>query len=297
VLALLLPAAAGADVLFEDGFDGSALDPARWFQPEGEGTFLGRTQLRPPALAIEVSAGAARLELDTYNPSALVPGDSFLGSELVSQPAFSPADGESGISIEVRARLVPPLEPGLVASVFLYGLVAPALRDEIDSEILTNEAVAGSERVLTNVFDDEGFSSPGAVAWAEAWGFDPTQWNDYALWWRPDRILWFVNGALVRQELGVVPAGPLRLRLNFWAPDANFVQAYDASFQPASSAGQNQTFVYEVDGVVVRTLPEPGSTLALAALLPGLALLSWLRGRGRNGTRQAGTRSSRSSAA
>jgi hypothetical protein len=273
----LLAATASGEVLLEDEFDGSALDPALWFQPVGEGTFLGRTQLRPPEYPVEVADGVARLVLHTHNPTAGVPGDSFFGSEIVSQQVFSPAQGEGGIAIEARVRLVPPLAPGLVGSLFAYDLVGPGIRDEIDVELLTNFALAGGGEILTNVFDDAAFSQPGAFAAVAVWGLEPTGFNTYTVWWRPDRIQWFVNGSLVRQELAVLPQTPLRVRLNLWAPDAGFAAAYSAALQPTPDPLSNQVFATEVDRVTVTTLPEPELAFGLAAALPMLALLAKLR--------------------
>lgn len=278
LLALLVGAtAASGEVLLDDDFDGSALDPVLWFQPVGEGTFLGRTQLRSPSDPVEIVGGVLRLALDTHNPTALILGDSFLGSEIVSQEAFSPALGAGGIAIETRARLVTPLAPGLVASLFLYDLVGPQIRDEIDCELLTNFALSEGEELLTNVFDDAGFAAPGAVAANEVHGLDPTAFNDYTIWWRSDRIQWFVNGNLVRQEFLVLPQTPLRVRLNHWAPDAAFALAYSAALQPTADPNANESFYYEVDRVRVTTLPEPELPLGLVAALPLLAVLARLR--------------------
>jgi minor extracellular serine protease Vpr len=271
--------AASGEVLLDDDFDGSALDPARWFQPVGEGTFLGRTQLRAPSDPVGVVGGVLRLALDTHNPTARVPGDSFLGSEIVSQEAFSPAQGEGGIAIEARVRLVPPLAPGLVASLFLYDLVGPGIRDEIDFELLTNFALSAGDELLTNAFDDAGFAEPGAVATKQVHGLDPTAFNVYTLWWRSDRIQWFVNGDLVRQEFLVLPQAPLRVRLNLWAPAPAFALAYSAALQPTADPNANETLFYEVDRVRVTTLPEPGPMPGLAAALPLLAGLARLRAR------------------
>ncbi len=47
-----------------------------------------------------------RLQLDTHNPWALVPADSFLGSEIDSVDGYAL---ENGIVMEARVRLVRPL--------------------------------------------------------------------------------------------------------------------------------------------------------------------------------------------
>lgn len=152
---LLAAPPAGAEVLLRDDFDGSALDAAKWFVPTGDGTFFGRTQIRPPSEPLTVAGGVIRLQLDTHNPTALVPGDSFWGSEVDSVDTFAV---ETGLSFEARARLVAPLPGGLVGAVFSFVFLPPDRRDEIDFELLSSDVVAAEERVLTNVFDDDDFS-------------------------------------------------------------------------------------------------------------------------------------------
>ncbi|TFG93286.1 MAG: hypothetical protein E4H11_08420 [Myxococcales bacterium] len=90
-------------------------------------------------------------------------------------------------------------------------------------------AAAASGDVLTNVFEGAGFAVPGAVAASEVQGLVPTAFNVYTIWCRSDRIQWFVNGDLVRQEFLVLPQAPLRVRLNHWAPDPAFALAYSAA--------------------------------------------------------------------
>ena len=100
-----------------------------------------------------VSGGIARLQLDTFNPSAITPGDSFFGTEIVSNETYLPG---GGIQFEARVRLDASLPGGLVGAFFLFEhRPIPGLQDEIDFELLSNEVVIGDHRVLTNVYDDE----------------------------------------------------------------------------------------------------------------------------------------------
>src|SRR5689334_21522538 len=72
------------------------------FSPVNNPSFYGRTQIRQSLPA--ASGGLLHLELDSYNPTALVPGDSFFGTEIISNQTFSTAAG--GIAFEASARIV-----------------------------------------------------------------------------------------------------------------------------------------------------------------------------------------------
>jgi hypothetical protein len=220
--------------LFRDDFNGSALNANDWFLPAGAGTFLGRTQLRPPSESLEVANGVVRLRLDTYNPTALVPGDSFWGSEIASHAIFGRS---AGLTFSARARLAGPVPGGLVASVFSY-MTQSGVRDEIDVELLSNDLAA--PRLLTNVFDDNDFSHPGHPVFATIPGFLLTDFNLYQVDWLPDRVRWRVNGVVVREDLVNVPDDPMSIRLNLWAPASTFAAAYNASLQPVDNAAANQ---------------------------------------------------------
>ena len=238
--------------------------------PTGPGSFFGRTQIRPPSVPLTVADGRIRLQLDTYNPSALVLGDSFFGSEIDTLDSY---DVGLGLEFEARVRFVAPLPGGLVGALFSFVFLPPDRRDEIDVELLSNDLVASEERVLTNVFEDDDFSQPGAKAFAPVAGLDLSAFNTYTVRWSQDRVEWFVNGALVREETTTVPDDPMNVRLNFWAPDMFFVEAYDASLQPTAEEEDNETYFYEVDYVEIRrvvvntpSLSVPGLLLAALAL-------------------------------
>ncbi len=271
-LACSFSAAASAEtvVLLRDDFDGSALDTTKWFVPTGDGTFFGRTQIRPPSVPLTVADGRIRLQLDTYNPCPMPPCDSFLGSEFRSVDSY---EVELGLEFEARVRLVAPLPGGLVGAVFSFVFLPPDRRDEIDFELLSNDLVASEERVFTNVFENDDFSQPGAKAFAPVAGLDLSAFNTYTVRWLPDRVEWFVNGALVRTETTTVPDDPMNVRLNFWAPNMFFVEAYDASLQPAAVEEDNEIYFTEVDYVEIRrVVVSPPLLSPLGLLLMALAL-------------------------
>ena len=180
-------ASAATQVLLRDDFDGSALDTTKWFMPTGDGTFFGRTQIRPPSVPLTVGGGRIRLQLDTYNPSAMVPGDSFFGSEIDTLDTYEVG---LGLEFEARMRFVAPLPGGLVGALFSFVFLPPDRRDEIDIELLSNDLVASEERVLTNVFEDDDFSQPVAKAFAPVAGLDLSAFNTYTVRWSPDRVEW-----------------------------------------------------------------------------------------------------------
>jgi beta-glucanase (GH16 family) len=239
-----LPNPTAGRVLLRDDFDGSSLDANTWLMPEGAGTFLGRTQLRPPSAPVQVSNGLLRLRLDMYNPTALTTGDSFWGSEVVTRQTFVRGDG---LAFKARMRVPGSVPGGLVAALFAYALRGAA-RDEIDFELLTN----AQSRVLTNVFNNQGFSEAGRPL--SVGDVMAGQFNEFEIQWLPDRLRWMVNGQLTRELLDNVPESPMTIRLNMWAPAADFADAFNAALRPASTNGANQTFICEVDYVEVRAL-------------------------------------------
>ena len=244
---------AGAQVLLRDDFSGGSLNMSLWRLPDaGPGSYLGRTQLETAA-APAVANGIATLTLDTYNPAA--PGSLFRGSEILTNTLFS---RDQGLIFEARTRLVTPTAGGLIGSLFSYDVFG-SIRDEIDFELLSNDAIASNPRVLTNVFQDDPFTGPGSggdSAFVGIPGIDLTQFNTYRVEWLPDRLDWYVNDQLVRRTTADLPDDPMSIRLNLWAPDTDFAPAYNASLQPTFAARLNQSYAYQVDYVEVRR-PEP----------------------------------------
>jgi beta-glucanase (GH16 family) len=274
ILLALSTEARSDEVLLLDRFDGGALDPVPWLLPEGPGTFFGRTQIRAPSLPPGVADGALRLALETHNPTALVPGDSFLGSEIRTRERFHPGDGT--IALEARMRLVDeaglPLPSGIVGALFLFETDG-VVRDEIDVELLSRDLRLGLDRYLTNVFQDDPFDQAGRKAFASVDGLALGDFHRYRIEWSLDRILWWVDGVLVREVHEDVPDEPMDARLNVWVPDAGFAEAFDGSLQPVAEARLNETWFLEIDEVLIVRLPEPrGALVGWTALLAAVAL-------------------------
>jgi len=253
---------ATAQVLLRDDFDGPGLDRTLWTAPTGDASFFGRTQIRPVEALAPPDGGVLRLQLDTHNPTALVPGDSFLGSEIDTVGAYSVGPG---LVFEARVRLGADLPAGLVGALFSFRFEAGAgTRDELDFELLSNDLVERRDRVLTNAFDDDDFAQPGDKQFAALPGAGLDTFHVYQIRWLPDRVEWRVDGVLLRTETGTVPDAPMSIRLNFWAPDEGFSEAFDASLQPVATPGANEPFAYEIDWVEIRRPQAPGGTGVLS---------------------------------
>lgn len=272
-LSLLLSGNVYSATLFFDDFNGASLNETAWRLPTGDGTFFGRTQIKPPEyngqnLRPVVAGGTVTLQLDTYNASALTPGDSFWGQEIQTRQMFLP--GTDGISVETRMRFVDTPVGGLVGGFFTWGYDG-SIRDEIDVELLTNDLAA--DRYLTNVYNNDTFNDADDSAFVGIQGYDMTEWNTYEILWLPDRIQWILNGTQVREQIVTVGGHPSEVRLNIAAPDAGFSSAYNGALQPATSAGNNQIYQLEIDYVRVSSVPLPPAFLLFSS---ALALLTWV---------------------
>lgn len=263
-----------AATLFFDDFNGNAIDQSVWRLPTGPGTYFGRTQIKPPSYfgqdtRPQVSGGTVVLQLDTYNPSG--PG-SFWGQEIQTYQTFEP--GSTGLSISTRMRFLDTPAPGLVAGFFTWGYDG-TIRDEIDVELLTNDL--HGIRYLTNVYNDATFSNGGDAAFVYTPGYmnySMLDWNTYEIRWLPDRIQWLINGVQVRERLGAVNGHPSEVRLNLWAPDSDFVAAYNAGLQGALVPADNQQYRLEVDYVKVSSVPLPSAIWLMLSAVTGLGVLA-----------------------
>jgi beta-glucanase (GH16 family) len=250
--------AAQTQVLLSDNFsDNAPLNPAVWginqYAPVNNPSYYGRTQIEQ--YLPTVSNGALQLTLQTYNPTG--PGNSFLGSEIISNQTFSDTIG--GIAFTAVARIVDPV-PGMVGGIFAYSYnSSTGLDNELDFESLSNDAAAGNNQAQTNVYSDQplGAGNPEFVP-------DPslTAYQTYTMEWFPNEVLWFIDGQLVRESTSDIPQGSMAFHLNFWAPDTTWADAYSASLQPASAPQNNTTYTFDVASVSVAEIndspPVPG---------------------------------------
>jgi hypothetical protein len=266
-----------AQLLLRDDFDGIGnVDTTVWRLPFGdsEGTFVGRTQFRGDSAtdipqqgiteALASDGKVMEIDLDTYSP--LDPGNQFLGTDLLTKRNFARA---GGLTFEARMRLKPTTVGGLVDGFFLFDVTrenppGTDVRDEIDFELLSNQAVgAATQDPFTNYWNDEPFSDPGDGQFVNVAGLDLTQFQDYKVEWTPQAMKWYVNNQLVRTQTTNVPDDPMKLHFNLWAPDSSFADAFNAALQPATTPGANQTYTVQVDHVEVNRI----NTTASANLL------------------------------
>ncbi len=272
VLLMLLPTGVlHAQQLLRDDFnDVGIVDPRVWRLPFGdsEGTVVGRTQFRGnPATDMPLQGVSEALaddglvleiDLDTYNPGSA--GSQFLGTDILTKRNFTRA---GGISLEARMRLKPTTAGGLVNGFFLFDVVGtnPLIRDEIDWELISNQAVgAATQDPFTNYWDDGTFDNVGSGAFVNIPGLDLTQFQNYKVEWTPSlgatpaALKWYVNNSLVRTATTGVPDDPMKLHFNIWAPDETFGDAFNAALMPASTSSANQRFKVQVDWVEVNRL-------------------------------------------
>lgn len=271
-----------AQILIDEGFDGNAVDTSVFtFSGAGDESFFGRTQLNSPQLpgtfdAPPVSDGTLRLRLQTFNPFAA--GEFFFADEIRTIRTFEPTP-EAGFRFDVRARFVDdqtnPLSPGLVGGVFTFGLdddfPTAFERDEIDIELLSNFP---TEAVLLNVFNDQNFSSSGNVSGEFLEGLDITEFNDYRIELTTESIRFSVNDVLLREDTTDLAIEAQDFRLNINAPSSAFGVAFSDLLQPTANANLNETFIFEVDSLVITqtAVPEPSSALLALSAMTALVL-------------------------
>ncbi len=243
-------------VLLRDDFSGGSVNAKNWhipyWTPDGS-TFLGRTQLAvsqnasPP----RVSGGAVHLTLDTFNPT----GFSFYGTELISNRTFKIG---TGLDVKIRAKLNAPIPGGIVGGLFLY-MVKPdgTNHDEVDTELLSNQIANGGNKVHTNVFANEPLGAGSPLLAPLPRGGKLAGYHTYQMKCEPGRVTWYVDGVRVRIERHRIPAGPVRLRLNIWAPAREWTAAYNGRIQPTSTPANNKRYGMDVDSVLVKTV-QPG---------------------------------------
>jgi beta-glucanase (GH16 family) len=151
--------------------------------------------------AITIDNGASRDRI--YRSGAMVSDDTLLHGR-------------------VEARIKAARGSGLVTGFFLY---RTSPRQEIDIEITGNDP----GRMLVNVYfnpGDEGaafdFGYRGSPCRVDL-GFDASlNFHTYLIEWHPDRISWYVDGALVHErgswDPTPIPHLPMKLHANLWSP-------------------------------------------------------------------------------
>ena len=264
---LITPSVILAETFLFDDFNGTIVNFDRWNIPiwkgPGDGTFVGRTQFRCiPAPLPKAENSNAIILLETYNPTANIPGDSFYGTDLISNQLFSSGNG---IRIQVRAKMNTS-QRGIVGGIFLYVLKSGinTLHDEIDFELITNIP----DNFQTNIYSNEPLGTGHPILLPYNFG-SITDYHTYEIQWQPNRVSWFVDGNLVRTETENVPTGPMYFHLNIWAPAQEWEQAYDQDFEPVKDPKLNQEYWMSVDSVNIQSFaPAPGKFNLAPILIP-----------------------------
>ena len=234
--------------IFNDDFDGTEVSSTLWHIPTWvsptDGTYVGRTQFRctQNASLPKAENGNAVINLETFNPT----GFSFYGTDLISNRTFSPGNG---LVFTFNAKIGAPADGGVVGGIFLYDLTGGGSNhDEADFELLTNRP----SQFQTNIYSNEplGAGHPQFESLTGA----ITDYHTYVIKWLPGKIIWTVDGSLVRTELSLVPSGPMHFHLNMWAPAADWAEAYDSNLQPVGSAASNQIYTLFVENVKVDSM-------------------------------------------
>ena len=256
---LLCTTTAHATVLLEDQFSGE-FDTTKWevkaWNSDGS-TYLDGTQLRCFPYEPPVGNGFLDLTFSTYNPTATNKGDSFYGSQIISRQQYGLTSGSTTI-FTCRGRILPPageteVPSGIVASMFLYNRVTSQTRDEIDVELLTKAQPEGSG-FFTNSFVLDNYEQPGKCRFVTVEDYDVSDFHEYTIYWTDQSIEWFIDGQLVRREMDYIPTHDMKLYFNVWAPlYGGFARAKDSSLHPATTPGQNQDTVWQLDRVRVET--------------------------------------------
>jgi hypothetical protein len=242
--AISSPSAGSAATLFYDNFSGNAFDSSKWHFAYWGGQVLGRTLFRSTSFP-EVKNGNAIIAVDSYNPED-VSYFSFYGNDVMSNKLI-PLTGRA-IHVKFRAKM-DTSTPGIVCGIFLFAFRSgtSGLHDEIDFEFVTSVPNA----IMTNSYSNE----PLGAGHPEFTYYDSgtvTDYHTYEIKWETDKVSWFVDGRLVREDTDHVPVIPMEIHLNAWVADSGWPQAYNAELQPAASAASNQSFGMSVDSVEVQ---------------------------------------------
>jgi beta-glucanase (GH16 family) len=266
----LIRITARADELLHDAFNAPALNTDNW----SVGTWnLGRTELgnKPTLVAkTDTSPAYARLELDTFNPAndpSKNPREYLLrGTEMFSNKSFSVIP--AGVRFEAKVRHEGILPPGLITSFFTYmsyQTPAATFADEIDFEFLSNQLNGAHGPILCSTWHDfmkdstdysntKTYNSEYVTRAQTAAKADLTKWTVYAIDWYPDHVEWRMDGQLVRTAKQAVPTKPMTIRLNFWAPRADWSDAFNAGIQPTADPALGKKYFYDVSYVDVSTI-------------------------------------------
>lgn len=244
------PASFGYTV-FSDDFAGAAANTNYWHIPtwlsDGDGTFLGQTQLRcVPAALPAVGNSNMSITAQSHNPT----GNSIYGTDLISNAPFHVG---GGLTITVKLK-VDAVKKGTVFAFFLYAPPANAAstaHDEIDFEFVGNQP----NHFNTNLYGNEplGVGNPQFIPYNA--GSSITDYHTYEIRWLPNQVSWSVDGIPVRTVTNEspIPQGPMYIHFNAWVPDATWPDAYSPDISSVESQAENQIWSMSVGSVSVQS--------------------------------------------
>lgn len=249
-----------AAVLLHDDFNGPVLS-SLWQRGVW---MLGRTQLGAPvAFSNDAGVSYISLPLHTYNPNN--PGVYHYGAEIYSVQNFARGDG---LLAEARVRQRSEAR-GMVSSFFGYRYLSN-VADELDFEFLSNQA---TNTILLTQWNDWDYSGANGSRYFNNTNhhavlitnnaINRTQWTTLRFYWLPDATIWEVNGVELYRSALAQPDAPMPIRANFWAPAADWADAYDYYLRPVSALAYNRTFWYDIDYITVMEIPEPAVALGI----------------------------------
>lgn len=125
-----------------------------------------------------------------------------------------------------EARMKVPYARGMNANLFTF-IGAPQERphNEIDFEFIARQGPT----LQTNFHTADNSKNEDLLEMQE-----DDKFRDYAFIWEPDRIRWFINGELVRdQQGGVLPDDPQKIYLSLWSTDT--LVDWMGKFEPGSA--------------------------------------------------------------
>ena len=205
-LALITTVAVGLLATSADGTDQSgfveefdSLDRQRWFVSDGWNNGSYQNCLYS-ASAVEVRAGVLHLTLDEATDGP----EDYLCAEVQSEQRF-----EYG-TFEAMVRV--PFASGTNSNFFTYiGPPQGVPHHEIDFEF-----IARTEPTLqTNTYVDGVGGNEVQMPVPET-----GDWYDIAFVWEPGRLRWYLDGSMIREEVGdTVPNLPQKMYLSIWSTD------------------------------------------------------------------------------
>ena len=205
-------------LVFADEFDGQALDETKWTTCWSYGCATTNPSLWYSATNVSVGSGIVRLRVDKYDQvqhGRAIPYTSGMLSTGAGLDGSSSRFTALYGYFEARVRV--PAGRGLWPA---FWMLSPAQRPpEIDiMEILSKDPTR--VHMHYHYIDGTGVTQDYGAAWIG--GDFSTGWHTFGVDWRPDAIIWYVDGLERNRYVGdYIATEPLYLILNLQVGDKN----------------------------------------------------------------------------